>query len=157
MKSWRDCRSRCAVRHAKRIPANAAPPGSLAATTYPGPTEPSAPTYCMNHAVTTVLVTAADVISDRTLKALAYLAHQDIERHRRDNESVPLWLREAQAELSRELAARGHQSSGAAPEPVKLETVAERAHRTGQSERTVRRHAEADGGKRVGRDWIFER
>lgn len=97
------------------------------------------------------------MISSRSLKALAYLAHQDIERHRRANEPVPLWLLEAQRELSNELAARGHESCATAPEPTKLETVAERARRTGQSERTVRRNAKAAGVQRINGAYIFER
>lgn len=99
----------------------------------------------------------ADVISDRTLKALAYLANEDLERHRRDNQPIPAWLRETHHALSCELAARGHESSGAAPEPATIETVAQRARRTGVSRRTVRRYASQTGGRKIGREWIFER
>ncbi len=97
------------------------------------------------------------MISDRGLKASAYLAHQEIERHRRDNQPPPLWLLEAQRELSCELAARGHETTAVAPEPAKLETVAERARRTGRSKRTERRYAKANGAVLINGAWIYER
>ena len=97
------------------------------------------------------------MISDRTLTALAYLAHAELDRHRRDNKPVPLWLRETHHAVSCELAERGHESSATAPEPATIETVAERARRTGVSQRTVRRYAEQNGGRRVNGAWIFER
>jgi hypothetical protein len=95
------------------------------------------------------------VISTRTLTALAYLAHADIERHRRDKQRVPLWLIEAHYALSHELAGRGHQSSGAPPESAIFETVAERARRTGRSERTVRRYAAQTGGHFINGAWFW--
>ena len=97
------------------------------------------------------------MISDRTLKAVAYLANAELERHRRDNQPIPLWLRETHHALSCELAARGHESTSAPPEPATLETVAERARRLGISRRTVRRYAKAAGAQRVNGTWIFER
>ena len=97
------------------------------------------------------------MISDRTLTALAYLAHAELDRHRRDNKPVPLWLRETHHAVACELAARGHENVVTPPEPVTIETVAERARRTGVSKRTVRRYAEQTGGRRVNGAWIFER
>jgi hypothetical protein len=88
----------------------------------------------------------------------AYVVAEDVARLRRAQLPVPPLLAELHAALSRELAAGGggFGSAAALPLTIRTENVAQRARRTGQSKRTVRRYAAQTGGRKVKNAWEWD-
>lgn len=95
-------------------------------------------------------------LAPRHVAEAAYIVEQELARRRRTGTPIPAMLTELHRALNSELAYLGHETTDTAAPPPTIETVAERARRTGKSPRTVRRYARQAGAKLVGRTLIFE-
>ncbi len=95
-------------------------------------------------------------LSPRHTKLVAFVVDEELARRRRSGMPIPALLIELHRALASELAVFGHGAGGIdSPSPT-IESVKERARRTGRSERTERRYARQSGGRKIGRAWFFE-
>ncbi len=95
-------------------------------------------------------------LSDRHIRQAAFVVGEELARRGRLGLPIPAVLIELDRALTSELAVCGHGAGGVdSPSPT-IESVKQRARRTGRSERTERRYARQSGGRKIGRAWFFE-
>jgi hypothetical protein len=90
------------------------------------------------------------------LRLTAHVVAEELARRRRLGIPIPALLIEVHRALNSNLDAYAHESGGPAEEPATIENVKQRARRLGVSESTVKRYARKAGGRKVGRDWVFD-
>ncbi len=95
-------------------------------------------------------------LSPRHTRLVAFVVGEELARRRRSGMPIPALLLELHRALSSNLDACDLGSASAVTESVTIENVSQRARRLGQSKSTVRRYAAQTGGRKVGRDWIWE-
>jgi hypothetical protein len=98
-------------------------------------------------------------LSDRDIRVAGYVVGEEIRRRTINGWPVPSALRDVHASLLREVESNHGQvacQNGSSAPQSEPETARQVAARYGVHHRTVRRHPERYGGRKVAGRWIFE-